>query len=58
MPRLIGTGRMNRSGGAGTLTVPNDLADTFDLDEDGVDVAYIETDAGEVLLKPADEISF
>jgi len=47
---------MNRSGAAGTLTVPNDLADKFDLDEDGVDVIYVETDGGDVLLKPADEI--
>jgi len=55
MARLIGTGRMNRSGGTGTLTIPKDLADRFDLDTDGVDVVYIDTDDG-VLLKRADEV--
>ena len=46
---------MNRSGGAGTLTVPQALAGRFDLDDDGVDVVYLETDDG-VLLKRADEV--
>ena len=55
MPRLIGTGRMNRSGSTGTLTIPKDIAERFDLDTDGVDVVYLETDDG-VLLKPADEV--
>ena len=55
MPRLIGTGRMNRSGGTGTLTIPKDLADRFDLDSAGVDVVYLETEDG-VLLKAADEV--
>jgi hypothetical protein len=55
MSRLIGTGRMNRSGGTGTLTIPKDLADRFDLDVEGVDVVYLEHDGG-VLLKAADEV--
>ena len=55
MAHLIGTGRMNRSGGAGTLTVPQALAGRFDLDTDGIDVVYLETEAG-VLLKRADEV--
>jgi len=56
MARLIGTGRMNQSGGTGTLTVPKDIAGKFDLDVDGVDVVYLEQD-GDVILKPADEVS-
>lgn len=56
MARLIGTGRMNQSGGTGTLTVPKDIAGKFDLDVDGVDVVYLEKD-GDVILKPADEVS-
>ena len=55
MVRLLGTGRMNRSGGTGTLTVPADFADRFDLDSGGVDVVYLETDDG-VLMKAADEV--
>jgi len=46
---------MNVSGGAGTLTVPQALAGRFDLDDDGVDVVYLETDDG-VLVKRADEV--
>jgi hypothetical protein len=46
---------MNRSGGAGTLTVPQTLAGRFDLDDDGVDVVYLATDDG-VLMKRADEV--
>jgi hypothetical protein len=46
---------MNRSGNAGTLTVPADFADRFDVGEDGVDVVYFETEDG-VLLKAADEV--
>jgi len=57
MARMLGTGRMNRSGNAGTLTVPADFADRFDLDEDGVDVVYIEPDDGRgVKILPADEV--
>ena len=55
MVRLLGTGRMNRSGNAGTLTVPADFADRFDIDADGVDVVYLDTDDG-VLIKAADEV--
>ena len=55
MAHLIGTGRMNVSGGAGTLTGPQALAGRFDLDDDGVDVVYLETDDG-VLVKRADEV--
>ena len=55
MTRLIGTGRMNRSGGTGTLTIPKDIADEFELDSDGVDVVYIDSEHG-VLLKAADEV--
>jgi len=55
MARMIGTGRMNRSGGSGLLTVPKDLADEFDVDEEGVDVVYLEKDNG-VLLMRADEV--
>jgi hypothetical protein len=47
---------MNRSGGSGTLTVPVDLADKFDLGADGVDVVYLETDSGDVEIRPADEV--
>jgi bifunctional DNA-binding transcriptional regulator/antitoxin component of YhaV-PrlF toxin-antitoxin module len=47
---------MNQSGGAGTLTVPKDLASKFDLDVDGVDVVYLEDDSGDVILKPADMV--
>jgi hypothetical protein len=46
---------MNRSGNAGTLTVPADFADRFDVADDGVDVVYLDTDDG-VLLKAADEV--
>jgi len=56
MARLIGTGRMNQSGGTGTLTVPKDLAGKFDLDVDGVDVVYLEDDSGDVILRPADKV--
>lgn len=56
MARLIGTGRMNQSGGTGTLTVPKDLAGKFSLDVDGVDVVYLEQDNGDVVVKPADEV--
>lgn len=55
MARLIGTGRMNRSGGTGTLTIPKDIAERFDLGADGVDVVYFEHENG-VLLKAADEV--
>jgi len=56
MGRLIGTGRMNRAGGTGTLTIPKDIAHRFDLDVDGVDVVYLEHDGDGVLLKPADKV--
>lgn len=56
MAKLLGTGRMNRSGATGTLTVPGDLAHRFDLDADGVDVVYFETGDGDVILKPANEV--
>lgn len=49
---------MNRSGGAGTLTVPVDLVDDFDVDEEGVDVAYLRMPNGDVVMKRADEIDW
>jgi len=56
MARMIGTGRMNRSGGAGTLTVPVALADEFDLDDNGVDVVYIDDDNQGIRVLRADEV--
>ena len=46
---------MNRTGGTGTLTVPKDLAGRFELDSDGVDVVYLDTDDG-IVMKRADEV--
>lgn len=56
MAQLIGTGRMNRSGGSGTLTIPVPLAKHFDLDDDGVDVVYVKDDDGDIRIKRADQI--
>jgi hypothetical protein len=57
MARMIGTGRMNRSGGSGTLTVPVELADEFDLDNDGVDVIYVDDEDQGVRILRADEVN-
>jgi len=56
MARLIGTARMNESGATGTITVPKDLVDRFNLDAAGVDVVYLENDDGDVILRRADEV--
>lgn len=41
MTEFKGTGRANFTGGGATVTVPKDAAvEVFDLDGDGVDVAY------------------
>jgi len=58
MADMIGTGRMNVSGGAGTLTVPKAIREQFGAEKgDGVTVVYFETDDGDLIIKPKAEVS-
>lgn len=56
MARMIGTGRLNASGGAGTLTVPKAVRDKYGVTQgDGIDVVYFE-DGDRLVIKPASEV--
>lgn len=37
---FIGTGRMNRTGGGTTITAPKKMREIWDIDENGLDVAW------------------
>lgn len=54
--RFAGTGRANFTGGGATVTVPKDAAvDVFDLNSDGVDVAYF-TDGDRLILTKKEDV--
>ena len=38
--RMLGTGRMNETGGAATITMPKEATDLWNLDENGLDVVW------------------
>lgn len=57
MTKFAGTGRANFTGGGATVTVPKDAAkEVFDLDGDGVDVAYF-VDGDQLILAKADDVT-
>lgn len=39
---MIGTGRMNRTGGSATITMPKHVADEWNVEENGLDVAWFQ----------------
>lgn len=56
MAELIGTGRLNETGGAGTLTVPQAVRDRFGAEVgNGVDVAYF-MENGTLIVKKASDV--
>lgn len=42
--RMVGTGRINQTGGAGTITMPKDVLALWDVDENGKDVVWFTDD--------------
>jgi len=57
MSEFKGTGRANFTGGGATVTVPKDAAvDVFDLDDDGVGVAYF-VDGDKLVMVPRDNVA-
>ncbi|MFB6198353.1 MAG: AbrB/MazE/SpoVT family DNA-binding domain-containing protein [Halobacteriaceae archaeon] len=56
MPELIGTGRINETGGAGTMTIPKDVREKFGAEKgNGVDVAFF-MENGTLIVKKASEV--
>jgi len=53
---MIGTGRMNRTGGTATITMPKDAVDEWDLDENGLDVVWF-YDGKRMFAVPQSEVS-
>jgi len=57
MSEFKGTGRANFTGGGATVTVPKDAAiEVFDLDGDGVDVAYF-VDGEKLVMVPRESVA-
>jgi len=53
---MIGTGRMNRTGGTATITMPKDAVEEWDLDENGLDVVWF-YDGQRMFVVPQSEVT-
>lgn len=40
--RMVGSGRANLTGGAATITMPQEVVEKWDIDENGKDVVWFE----------------
>jgi hypothetical protein len=60
--KLIGTGRLNPTGGSATMTVPHDVLEQLryptDGDADPANVVFFEDSDGGVVLSRADWVSY
>jgi len=57
MAEMIGTGRMNVAGGAGTLTIPQEVRDRYDIEiGNGIDVVYFIDDKNRLFIKKRSEV--
>jgi len=54
--RMVGTGRVNKTGGAGTITLPKDVLELWDIDENGKDVVWF-TDNSRLYAVPKTRVS-
>lgn len=52
---MVGTGRMNLTGGSATITMPKDVADEWDVDENGLDVAWFQ-EGGRLFAVPLSDV--
>lgn len=48
---MVGTGRMNLTGGSATVTMPKDAVELWDIDENGLDVVWF-TDGTRLFAVP------
>jgi len=53
--RMVGTGRMNKTGGTATVTMPKECLELWDLDENGLDVVWF-TDGTRLFAVPKTEV--
>jgi len=54
--RMVGTGRVNKTGGAGTITLPKDVLELWDIDENGRDVVWF-TNGSRLYAVPKTEVT-
>lgn len=53
--RMLGTGRMNQTGGAATITMPKAAVEQWGVDDNGLDVVWF-TDGTRVYAVPQDAV--
>jgi hypothetical protein len=53
--QMLGTGRMNRTGGAATITMPKEAVEEYDIGENGIDVVWF-SDGTRLFAVPKSEV--
>jgi bifunctional DNA-binding transcriptional regulator/antitoxin component of YhaV-PrlF toxin-antitoxin module len=57
MAEMIGTGRMNETGGAGTLTIPQEVRQKYGITKgNGIDVVYFIDDQDRLFIRKRSEV--
>lgn len=54
--RMVGTGRMNRTGGTATITMPKKALDLWDPEENGLDMVWF-TDGTRLFAVPKEDVT-
>jgi hypothetical protein len=52
---MVGTGRMNKTGGTATITMPKECLELWNLDQNGLDVVWF-TDGTRLFAVPKSEV--
>lgn len=54
--RMLGTGRMNKTGGTATITMPKEAVELWEPGDDGIDMVWF-TDGTRLFAVPKDDVT-